>query len=146
VLCCAKFGSFSSRDFSLTNSSQTRCDIACLILFFKGNVMSNSKIYVGNLSYDVTGDDLQEFFTQYGEISECKLITDFEGRSKGFAFITFEAPQGAEAALKADGVELSGRKLRVNMARENNRRGGGTGGGNGGGQRRFSRGNDRDRY
>lgn len=93
---------------------------------------SQNKIYVGNLSYDVTSDELQDFFGQYGETPEVKLITDFgSGRSKGFAFITFANQQQAQASLAANGVELKGRTMKVNLARDrdNNRRRGA--GGNG---------------
>ena len=95
--------------------------------------MSQSKIYVGSLSYDVTSDDLESFFGQYGEIQEAKLIMDREtGRSKGFAFITFVDQQSAQDSLAADGTELQGRKIRVNIARDDNRRRSGGAGGNGG--------------
>ena len=94
--------------------------------------MSNSKIYVGSLSYDVTSDDLQDFFSKYGQVAEVKLIIDRDtNRSKGFAFITYVNPQGAQDALQADGEEIQGRKIRVNMAREEGeggRRGGRSGG------------------
>ncbi|QHG92590.1 RNA-binding protein [Coxiella endosymbiont of Amblyomma sculptum] len=83
--------------------------------------MNQSKVYVGSLSYDVTTDDLQSFFGQYGDIEETRLITDREtGRSKGFAFITYTNQSGAQAALVANGIELQGRKIRVNIARDNN--------------------------
>ncbi len=95
--------------------------------------MSQNKIYVGNLSYDVTSDDLQDLFGEYGGLADVKLITDREtGRSKGFAFITFESDQGVQASLAADGTELKGRKMRVNVAREDNRSSGGGAGGRGG--------------
>ena len=83
--------------------------------------MSQNKIYVGSLSYDVTADDLQSYFGQYGDIEEAKLIMDREtGRSKGFAFITYATQDAAQAAVsKANGVDLQGRKIRVNIAREN---------------------------
>lgn len=87
--------------------------------------MSQNKVYVGSLSYDVTTDDLQSFFGQYGDIEETRLITDREtGRSKGFAFITYTNQNGAQAALVANGLELQGRKIRVNIARDNNSDGG----------------------
>lgn len=96
--------------------------------------MSQSKVYVGNLPYNVTDEELQGFFGQYGDINEIKVITDREtGRSKGFGFITFASDQAAQAAIEADGKEFGGRALKVNIARENPRRGGG--GGNGGGNR-----------
>lgn len=106
--------------------------------------MSQSKIYVGNLSYDCSNEDLSEYFGQYGEIAEVKLITDREtGRSKGFAFITYADGDQAKAALDANGSDFMGRPLRVNEAREENRgggrggRGGRDGGGRGRGDRRF---------
>lgn len=106
--------------------------------------MSQSKIYVGNLSYDTTEDELRTYFSQFGNIQDIKLIIDFStGRSKGFGFVTYASDQDSESALAANGVELSGRKLKVNIAREDNRTGGGNGGGRGpmGGARRPSGGN-----
>lgn len=107
--------------------------------------MSESKIYVGNLSYTTSEDELRGFFAQYGNIQDIKLIMDFTtGRSKGFGFITYASGQDCESALAANGAELDGRTLKVNIAREDNRRpaGGGFGGGrgnsrSGGGQRPF---------
>src|SRR3990167_8338547 len=107
--------------------------------------MSQSKIYVGNLSYNTTEDELRDYFTQFGTIEDIKLIIDFNtGRSKGFGFITFASAQESEAAVNAsNGVDMGGRKLKVNIARDDNRRtGGGAGmGGNGGGFRRPAGGN-----
>lgn len=89
--------------------------------------MNKTKIYVGNLSYDVTSDQLQDFFGGFGEIAEVKLISDFEtGRSKGFGFVTFaDEEAAAEAVEKSNGESLDGRNLKVNLARDNNRAGGG---------------------
>ncbi len=110
--------------------------------------MSQNKIYVGSLAYEVTGGDLEAHFRQFGDIAEVKLITDREtGRSRGFAFITFANPAGAQASLAADGAELKGKKMRVNMAREDDRRR--AGGGGGGRPPRQSQGGhrgDRDRW
>ncbi|WP_259430881.1 RNA-binding protein [Coxiella burnetii] len=108
--------------------------------FLRKMTMSQNKIYVGSLSYDVTADELQSFFGQYGEIEEAKLIMDREtGRSKGFAFITYGTQDAAqEAVSKANGIDLQGRKIRVNIARENTgdrRRDGGSGGWGGRGGR-----------
>ena len=109
--------------------------------------MSQSKIYVGNLSYNTTEDELRDFFSQYGTIGDVKLIIDFStGRSKGFGFITYASDQDCESALAANGADLDGRKLKVNIAREDNRRsaGGAPGnGGNGGGFRRSNNGGGR---
>lgn len=88
--------------------------------------MSQTKIYVGNLSYDTNTEDLQGFFAGYGDIAEAIVITDRDtGRSRGFGFVNFADQQFAQAALEANGAEFMGRKLRVNLAEEDGRRGGG---------------------
>jgi len=103
----------------------------------------NTKLYVGNLSFDTTENDLQDLFTQHGPVSEVNLITDrMSGRSRGFAFVTMATPEGAQAAIAAlAGKDLQGRALTVNEARprEENAppRGGGSGGG--GQRRQFTR-------
>jgi RNA recognition motif-containing protein len=73
-------------------------------------------IYVGNINYDATPEELQNLFSQYGEVASTKIIKDREtGRSKGFGFIEME---NADAAIEnLDGVEFQGRRLRVNEAR-----------------------------
>lgn len=77
------------------------------------------KIYVGNLSYRVTEDELHSAFAPFGAIETINLITDrYTGESKGFAFVSFESQSAAQNALSMDGKELKGRKLKVNMARE----------------------------
>jgi RNA recognition motif-containing protein len=74
-------------------------------------------IYVGNINYNATADELKELFSQYGEVLSAKIIIDREtGRSKGFGFIDMES--GAESAIEElDGKEFQGRRLRVNEAR-----------------------------
>src|SRR3990167_3201226 len=96
--------------------------------------MSQPKIYVGNLPYSTTEDALRSMFSQYGSIEEVKLIVDFgTGRSKGFGFITFANAEACEKAVKgANDQEMDGRKLKVNVARDNPRDGGGGRGGRGG--------------
>lgn len=86
--------------------------------------MNQAKIYVGNLPYNTNEDQLREFFAQYGNIEDIKLIVDFNtGRSKGFGFITFATAEACESAVSAaNGAEMGGRKLKVNVARENNDR------------------------
>ena len=85
--------------------------------------MNQSKIYVGNLPYEATDEQMEEIFGQYGEITEIKLISDFQtGRSKGFGFITFATPEAAQGALVQNDQEFGGRKLRVNIAKEQVRR------------------------
>ena len=103
--------------------------------------MSQSKIYVGNLSYGVTEQDLNQLFSKYGVVKQVSLIMDREtGRSKGFAFVTFETAEAAQASLQLDNNEIDGRKVRVNLAKEDggSRSGGSRNGGsrNGGGSRR----------
>ena len=80
-----------------------------------------NKIYIGNLDYKMTEQELEETFSSYGSIQEVKLIKDHTtGQSKGFAFLTFNDADSAQGALQKDGEELNGRKLRVNIARERN--------------------------
>ncbi|MBT3581988.1 RNA-binding protein [bacterium] len=81
--------------------------------------MNENKIYVGNLSYNTTEQDLETEFSKYGELQEVKLISDMEtGRSKGFAFLTYKTQEAMEAALEKNGEEIGGRALRVNKAEE----------------------------
>ena len=88
------------------------------------NTMSQNKIYVGNLSYNTTEQDLQTEFSQYGEIDDVNIIIDREtGRSKGFSFITYKTAESVEASLQKNGVEMDGRTLRVNKAEERKPRG-----------------------
>ena len=88
-------------------------------------------IYVGNMSYDVTEDDLRQVFEAHGEVSSVKVIADHEtGRSKGFAFVEMPQRNQAQAAIeKLNSTALKGRNISVNEARPkeskpNNRRGG----------------------
>lgn len=93
-------------------------------------------IYVGNLSYDVTREDLEQVFKEYGEVSRISLPTDREtGRPRGFAFVDMQAETAEDKAIEAlDGAEWMGRDMRVNKARPRTeaRPGGGGGGGGGG--------------
>jgi cold-inducible RNA-binding protein len=83
--------------------------------------MSN-KIYVGNLPYTTTEDDLSNEFSSAGEVERVQLITDREtGRSKGFAFVSFTSADAVEAALEKNGQEIQGRSIRVNKAQEKQR-------------------------
>ena len=97
------------------------------------------KLYVGNLSFDTTENDLQELFEQFGSVREAALVTDrATARSRGFAFVTMGSAAEGEAAIKGlEGKEFQGRNLTVNEARpkEDRPRGGGGGGGYGGGGR-----------
>jgi RNA recognition motif-containing protein len=95
---------------------------------------SVTNIYVGNLSFDATEDDVRQAFALYGEVSSVKVITDREtGRSRGFAFVEMPDPQQAKEAIeKVNLTEIAGRSVTVNEARpktDRPRRGGGGGGG-----------------
>jgi RNA recognition motif-containing protein len=92
-------------------------------------------IYVGNLPYDTTGDDLVELFQQYGTVTSGQVIIDkFSGRSRGFGFVEMAEDGEAQAAIDAlNGTPYGGRPLTVNEARPREERGGGGGGGGRGG-------------
>jgi RNA recognition motif-containing protein len=76
-------------------------------------------IYVGNLPFDTTEDDLRDLFRQYGEVSKVSLVNDREtGRSRGFGFVEMPLDQALEAIDALDGHDFGGRNLRVNEARD----------------------------
>lgn len=101
------------------------------------------KIYVGNLSFRTTQQELEDLFTNYGNVQEAAVVTDREtGRSRGFGFVTMPEDGEANAAIEAlNGTEVEGRTLTVNEARPKTDRprggGGGYGGGGGGGRDRW---------
>ena len=94
----------------------------------------STKLYVGNLSFNTTGQDLEEMFGAYGSVQSANLIEDREtGRSRGFAFVEMSTGEEANAAIAAlDGKEVDGRNLKVNEAKPRESNGGGGGGGRGG--------------
>jgi cold-inducible RNA-binding protein len=102
-----------------------------------------ARLYVGNLSYDTTENELRELFAQAGTVEAVDLIKDRDsGLSKGFAFVTMLASSEAESAIAMlDGQEVGGRNLRVSLARPREDRPGG--GGRGGFDRGGGRGSDR---
>jgi hypothetical protein len=91
-------------------------------------------IYVGNLPYSATEEDVSALFAQYGPVDRVKIITDREtGRSKGFAFVTLGDQSQLNAAIEAlNGYDYQGRALRVNASEPKEARPGGGGGGGGG--------------
>ena len=93
----------------------------------------NTKLYVGNLSYNITENDLQDLFAQHGPVTEVNLMQDkMSGRPRGFGFVTMATKEGAEAAIQnLNGKEWEGRALTVNEARPREERAGGYGGGGG---------------
>ena len=96
-----------------------------------------TKLFVGNLSFNTTQNQLQDAFSQHGVVVEVALMLDREtGRSRGFAFVTMDTVESAQAAIQAmSGAQLDGRSLTVNEAKpkEERPRSGGYGGGGGGG-------------
>jgi RNA recognition motif-containing protein len=111
----------------------------------------NTKMYVGNLSYDATDSDIRELFEAHGTVSDVFIVKDREsGRPRGFAFVSMGTPEEMNAAIEAvNGEEFLGRALTINEARPREERpqggggGGGRGGFGGGGRGGFNRGGDR---
>jgi RNA recognition motif-containing protein len=93
----------------------------------------SKKLYVGNIPFSTTEEELRAAFEAHGSVASVNVITDREtGRPRGFAFVEMDEASAAEEAMRAlDGSELGGRSLRVNEAQD--RRGGGGGGRRGGG-------------
>ncbi|MFC1573136.1 RNA recognition motif domain-containing protein [Candidatus Eisenbacteria bacterium] len=89
-----------------------------------------SKLYVGNLPFEVTEDDLHELFTAHGAVTSANVITDREtGRARGFGFVEMEQADDAQKAIQSlDGQEFKGRNLKVNLAKPREERTGGGGG------------------
>ncbi len=84
------------------------------------------RLYVGNLSFDATGEDLDEIFSEIGAVEDAIIVTrPGGGRPRGFGFVTMSDPEeAADAIAQLDGYELAGRPLKINVAkeRENDRR------------------------
>jgi RNA recognition motif-containing protein len=105
----------------------------------------NTKLFVGNLSFNTTENDLQDAFASHGSVTEANLMMDrTTGRPRGFAFVTMGSPEEAQKAIEAmNGANLDGRALTVNEARPKTEhagggsRGGGYGGNRGGSGRRY---------
>ena len=96
----------------------------------------NTKLYLGNLSFDITENELRDLLSPHGPVNEINVIMDkVSGRPRGFAFATMNTKEGADAAVLAlNGKDWKGRALTVNEARPREERssgGGGYGGGNG---------------
>jgi RNA recognition motif-containing protein len=91
------------------------------------------RIFVGNLSYRTTEDQLSDLFAQAGEVVSATIVTDRDtGRSRGFAFIEMDRDAAAKAIEQFNGYEIDGRKINVNEARPRPERSGYGGGGGGG--------------
>jgi len=98
----------------------------------------STKLFVGNLSFDTTENDLQDAFAAHGTVVEASLMMDrMSGRPRGFGFVTMSTPEEAQKAIEAlNGASMGGRNLTVNIARPREERPGGGGGGGGRGPRR----------
>lgn len=96
-------------------------------------------IYVGNLPFEATDDDLQQLFGAHGEVTSANVIKDrFSGESRGFGFVEMPARKDAEAAITAlNGTDLKGRTITVNEAKPKAPKSGGGGGGGREGGRRY---------
>jgi RNA recognition motif-containing protein len=96
----------------------------------------STRLYVGNLNFRTTGEELREMFSQAGEVENATVVEDRDtGRSRGFAFVEMATKEGADAAIQQfNGKEFGGRALTVNEARPRVERGGGGGYGGGGGR------------
>ena len=110
----------------------------------------SAKLFVGNLSFNITENDLQDAFAAHGTVVEANLMMDrATGRPRGFAFVSMGSPEEAQKAIDAmNGKELGGRALTVNIARPREERPAGGGGGNRGygGRGGGGGGGGRDRY
>ena len=93
----------------------------------------SQKLFVGGLAWATTDQSLQDAFSEFGEVTDAKVIMDRDtGRSRGFGFVTFANQADSDRAREEmDGAELDGRRINVNEARERPPRGGGGGGGGG---------------
>jgi cold-inducible RNA-binding protein len=105
----------------------------------------STKLFVGNLSFNTTENDLQQAFAAHGTVTETNLMMDrMTNRPRGFAFVTMSTPEEAQKAIAAlNGKELDGRALTVNVAKPREER---PSGGGGGGRREYGGGGGRDRY
>jgi RNA recognition motif-containing protein len=99
----------------------------------------SKKLYVGNLPFSATEDELRELFARHGSVDSVKVIMDREtGRPRGFAFVEMSEASAATDAIRGlDGTQLGGRALKVNEAQDKPRPSGGGGGGGGGGRGRY---------
>ena len=105
----------------------------------------STKLYVGNLSFGVTSEDLQEHFAQAGAVESAKVVEDREtGRSRGFGFVEMSSADEAQSAIEQfNGQDFDGRNLVVNEARPREEGGGGGGGNRGGGRGGYGGGGNR---
>lgn len=110
----------AKKQSELTSSSLS--DDCCFLhisnsLSFTNNLGNEgSKIYIGNLNFDTTQEDLSAVFAAYGEVKDCFLPTDYDGNPRGFAFVSMAEEDAAKAIEELNGTELDGRTLTVNKS------------------------------
>merc|ERR1712168_798488 len=100
---------------------------------YPSNTMPEYKVFVGSLSFDAEEKDIREVFDKYGDIKEIVIPTNREtGKPRGFGFVEYHSQEDAQAAIDgANGSEILGRQININMAQPRGERGGGGGGGGG---------------
>ncbi|HTV19020.1 MAG TPA: hypothetical protein VMG12_10125 [Polyangiaceae bacterium] len=105
----------------------------------RDEIVMGNRLYVGNLAYSTMDQQLQEAFSEFGEVTSASVVIDrATGQSRGFGFVEFNSNEEAERAIQSlNGATLDGRSITVNVARERRPSAGGGGGGGGGGGRRF---------
>ncbi|KAF8028012.1 hypothetical protein BT93_E0811 [Corymbia citriodora subsp. variegata] len=123
---CNKIGNLLKQSISQSGPASMLNSIRCMA--------TQTKLFIGGLSYGTDDHSLKDAFSSYGEVVEARVITDRDsGRSRGFGFVNFSSDESASSALSAmDGQELHGRSIRVSYATErpSGNRGFGGGGGN----------------
>ena len=97
----------------------------------------STKLYVGNLSFDTSSQDLETMFAEAGTVQSASVVEDRDtGRSRGFGFVEMSSKEEAQAAISSfDGKDIDGRSIKVNEAKPRENRSGGGGYGNGGGRK-----------
>jgi cold-inducible RNA-binding protein len=105
-----------------TNKEFDRPTQPLAVFFCRKEILMSVKLYVGNLAYETTSDELNALFSEVGQVDSCNLIIDRDtDRSKGFAFIEMDSKESANAAKeKLNGQDLHGRALKVNEAKPRN--------------------------
>ncbi|CAN5594793.1 hypothetical protein BH18ACI1_BH18ACI1_19470 [soil metagenome] len=136
----ARFFEYPKPEHSQTKYfSEDKFDSTLLLKFPKMGkgikIIMSMKLYVGNLSFDTTTQDLEQIFGEIGTVESSNLIEDRDtGRSRGFAFVEMSSQEeGQNAISQLNGKEVDGRELKVNEAKPQEKRSGGGGGGYGGG-------------
>jgi RNA recognition motif-containing protein len=89
------------------------CNNLIRLIFFLAYASSGTKIYVGNLNFDTTSEEVQAAFAEYGDVKDCFVPTDYDGNPRGFGFVTMDEENALKAIEGMDGTELGGRTLNV---------------------------------